>query len=703
MWDLEAIAELWGAIAVRMTCGLAAGTLLVSVALRLLPRLGPESRHGFWAIVIAQGLLWLQVPIWLPARGNTTPSIAATLPATGLATASAALTHTAESVTVSASAVHDPASLATGGESDADSMRRWPTYPELFVAWSVIVCALGAQVAWRSYRFRRRLLWVATPVSNAVIAIGREQMRRIGVVRAVPIVSSPACAVPLVMGWRRATIVVPPAFAAWAKDEQAAVLAHELAHVRRGDSPLATLAHVAWILNFFNPCVWFACRALARSRESCVDALVTGPAGHAPVTYARALLRVAEGLVARPQPAWLTAGGTRGELAARIAKLLERPSPHTRSRWPAVLVAALLVEGVAASLVSVRELPAANAEPVTATTDGEPAAIGAKDEPAAEKPAGEDRIATPPNDVALAVAAGLRFLEKRQNNGGGFDVDPAGNALSNDTGVVALAGLAFIASGSKPGEGPYGEATERSLKFVLSQARDDGYLAGQPPKGHGSMYSHGLATLFLARSGVVAVRPEVKQALDKAVALIAKAQHESGGWRYQPAPQPGDSSVTACQLYALAAAREAGCEFSVQVIDRAAGFLRRCRNADGGFAYQEHLGGQSSFGCSAAALAALDAAGVARDEERSHGRAFLHAHAPTGVQATPGINFFYGHYYAAAIFGRSGSDERTKWLTAIRHSIVASRAGGDDGAWRDAVGPEYATAMACLILQTPDK
>lgn len=85
--------------------------------------------------------------------------------------------------------------------------------------------------------------------------------------------------------------------------------------------------------------------------------------------------------------------------------------------------------------------------------------------------------------------------------------------------------------------------------------------------------------------------------LSSAVELIVRTQNSAGGWRYNPAPEDADLSVTVCQMMALRAARNAGIGVAKETIDRAVDYVRRSQNADGGFMYQYRSGqcGESRF------------------------------------------------------------------------------------------------------------
>ena len=61
--------------------------------------------------------------------------------------------------------------------------------------------------------------------------------------------------------------------------------------------------------------------------------------------------------------------------------------------------------------------------------------------------------------------------------------------------------------------------------------------------------------------------------------------------------------------------------------------------------------------------------------------------------------FYYGHYYAVQVFWQVGGTAWRDWYTSIRDDLLERQL--DDGSWQDPYGREYATAMACLVLQMP--
>ena len=76
---------------------------------------------------------------------------------------------------------------------------------------------------------------------------------------------------------------------------------------------------------------------------------------------------------------------------------------------------------------------------------------------------------------------------------------------------------------------------------------------------------------------------------------------------------------------ALRAAHNAGLFVPNETIDRATDYVKRCQNADGGFMYMLSAGGDSAFPRSAAAVVALNSAGIYRGPEIDQGPGLPHA------------------------------------------------------------------------------
>jgi hypothetical protein len=235
------------------------------------------------------------------------------------------------------------------------------------------------------------------------------------------------------------------------------------------------------------------------------------------------------------------------------------------------------------------------------------------------------------------------------------------------------------------------------------------------------MYSHGFATLFLAECCGMSPRKELRDKLGLAVKLIDTTQNKEGGWRYEPRIESvADISVTVCQVMALRAARNAGTYVPKKTFDNAVSYVMNSQNRDGGFMYTLSGGGESAFPRSAAAVVALNSAGIydaqgkpaaevkkdpdyeRRQQVVKKGMEYLNQFRPErGVVRRDDGYYEYGHYYAVQAMWLSGGERWTSWYPAIRDELLARQQ--PDGSWpAGAYSAEYATAMCLLILQMPE-
>lgn len=299
-------------------------------------------------------------------------------------------------------------------------------------------------------------------------------------------------------------------------------------------------------------------------------------------------------------------------------------------------------------------------------------------------------------DVDRAVRAGLAFLLARQNQDGTFQSAEQGRWV----GVCSLVGLALLSRGVRSGVGEAGLALQRTAGYVLSQVQASGFLSATGQTSHGPMYDHGFGTLFLSELVGTDEQLNVRSPLAAAVELIVRTQNKQGGWRYNPAPDDADLSVTVCQMMALRAARNAGIGVAKETIDRAVDYVRRSQNADGGFMYQYRMaGGESRFPLTAAAVVALYSAGIYEGAELESALAYLRANEAANSSLDRNSFFFYAHYYSAQCFWHRGGESWRQWYGSLKKTLLSLR--NSQGGWFDYNSVEYGTAMACLILNMP--
>ena len=139
---------------------------------------------------------------------------------------------------------------------------------------------------------------------------------------------------PVVIGWLRPVVLIPvSALAGVPCEHMEALLAHELAHIRRHDYLINILQSFAEATLFYHPAVWWISRHIRLERENCCDDVAVSVAGD-PLVYVLAL----SGLeTARVAPALAASGGS---LKHRVARLLGASSP---APLPGAFVAVLVL------------------------------------------------------------------------------------------------------------------------------------------------------------------------------------------------------------------------------------------------------------------------------------------------------------------------------------------------------------------------
>ena len=131
-----------------------------------------------------------------------------------------------------------------------------------------------------------------------------------------------------------------------------AILAHELAHIRRHDYAVNVLQTIAETLLFYHPAVWWVSNRIRAEREHCCDEIAVAVCGD-PVGYAQALAELESW---RTVSASMAMAATGGSLSHRVRRILQLPlSEEPRSPSWAVTLALTIVFTAGAG--SVQHLP----------------------------------------------------------------------------------------------------------------------------------------------------------------------------------------------------------------------------------------------------------------------------------------------------------------------------------------------------------
>jgi len=300
-------------------------------------------------------------------------------------------------------------------------------------------------------------------------------------------------------------------------------------------------------------------------------------------------------------------------------------------------------------------------------------------------------------ETESAVKKGLAHLARRQNLSGA-DRGAFGNStFSAGVAVTGLGGLAFMCGGHAPGEGKYGKHVDRCVEFLMKHTQETGYITRVDKSIHENMYGHGFAALFLSEAYGMTMKSEVGEKLRRSIDLICKTQNPAGGWRYQPRASDADLSITVCQIMALRAARDAGIHVPDEVREKCIEYVKKSQNLNNG-SFRYTLNGHTTFAMTAAGVTSLYSAGIYEGEPVEKALEYLIKRIPPGRES--GSHYFYGHYYAVQAMWHAGGELWNKWYPAIRNELLKRQR--PNGSWSSSMaGPEFGTAMACIILQIP--
>lgn len=190
--------------------------------------------------------------------------------------------------------------------------------PGLVEVWLLGVAFFSLRSAGGFLLLERERRKLARPVSERLLGVCHALERRMGLERTIRYVESACMQAPAVIGWFRPIVLLPvTALSGLSEEQLQAIVAHELAHIRRCDAFVNAFQIVVETLLFYHPAVWWLNRSIRMEREHCCDDAAVGLCGN-PVEYARALTLM-EGW--RSTPAMAMAAN-RGPLSGRIFRVL---------------------------------------------------------------------------------------------------------------------------------------------------------------------------------------------------------------------------------------------------------------------------------------------------------------------------------------------------------------------------------------------
>ena len=299
-----------------------------------------QSRGTVW-IAVSRAAEVDVVPLTELEQADSQPSAVMALPAPMPELPALETEMSTASLTVpsqSAVAAVEPAPAATWIE------QLKPFAPSLLIGYLVgaglLLVRFGASLV-GSVRLRRSVEMVTDSQLLAVIA---KQSKRLGLRKEPLVALCQKVTVPVVVGILKPMILLPPALiTGLGTDQLAAILSHEMAHIRRYDLLVNLLQRVIEAFLFFHPITWWISRRISIERENCCDDLAARATGS--LSYVDVLLKMAEVCLSndahgKAALASLAASGRgKTQLGHRIRRLIGAEQP-ARIGWSRAAIAA---------------------------------------------------------------------------------------------------------------------------------------------------------------------------------------------------------------------------------------------------------------------------------------------------------------------------------------------------------------------------
>jgi prepilin-type processing-associated H-X9-DG protein len=219
--------------------------------------------------------------------------------------------------------------------------------PWLLVAWMVGVLILSVRLVMGFigvYRWRRHL----EPLPEVLAQRIGSLTEKLGMKGFSRIFITPSVLQAMATGYLRPMVLLPAAMVMHMQPEMLeAVIAHELAHIRRFDLWVNLIQRIAETMLFYHPAIWWLSGRLRSERELCCDELAV-KATKKRLTYATTLESVRRAKLMAKQPVLAAGlGQDRKPTLSRVRHILDlAPAQHNCPFWLAGIIAVLLLAGL---------------------------------------------------------------------------------------------------------------------------------------------------------------------------------------------------------------------------------------------------------------------------------------------------------------------------------------------------------------------
>src|SRR6476620_8824898 len=323
----------------------------------LVPVLGRALLHFVWQGAVIGVVAALVLHALRDARPHARYAVAflallacALAPLVDIAWQLGDLRHAALPIAAAPALVLRPA-LGSATQTLAQAWNLDDTLPTIVAMWASGACALSLRMAVGVWWIQRLVRAPQEAHAEAWQARLDALASRFGLQRRVVLRLVGAIASPASVGWWRPVVLLPTALLArMPVDLVEALLAHELAHIRRHDYLVNLLQGAVEAMLFYHPVTWWLSRRIRAEREQVADHLAAEVIGE-PRRLALALSELSElstSLATQPLPS-LAIAAHGGHLMSRIEQLVRPALRRKRGGRIAFPLLGLAVAGVALS------------------------------------------------------------------------------------------------------------------------------------------------------------------------------------------------------------------------------------------------------------------------------------------------------------------------------------------------------------------
>lgn len=314
------------------------------------------------------------------------------------------------------------------------------------------------------------------------------------------------------------------------------------------------------------------------------------------------------------------------------------------------------------------------------------------------------------NDASeSAVERGLKWLADHQDKDGHWSLNAfhtggqcngrcSRQGMASDTAGTGFGLLPFLGAGYTHQSGKYKKTVKEGLDWLIDDQTKEGtfqHCAG------GTLYAHGIASIALCEAYAMTKDPKLKRPAQRSIDFIVKAQHDGGGWRYQPG-MAGDTSVTGWQVIALRSAQQGGLQFPKSVMTKVSKYLDSAQTdpKGGGYGYTPGGGGSDAM-VAEGLLCRIYTSWNSKRPGLEAGVQYLTSHPPV----RGGEHYYW--YYATQVVHHYGGKPWQEWNPVMRDLLIDSQSkdGHESGSWAPGRGHDgaggriYATSLALLTLE----